>query len=265
MLCQDIRSTLLGWFGDGLECHQRSSDSLVVVLPFTKPNGDAIELGVRSEKSSWFISDLGDTHESLYLAGIDIREESDRRDEFVSILSDHGITDVGNELSFISKKDLAEDVFDFASAINSILALQLTISTKPPLRDFSSVVAKFLAEQKASFEIPVDKTPGKAGSWKFNFSLNHVHPETMVKTLTASNSTLAMKSAQTSVFEVSDVREIRKEFSAVMILDDEGERRDLWKPHIMRIFDGYEVPAIPFNRGREQLMSLVEKYSLGKH
>jgi len=235
-------------------------------LPFTKPNGDAIELGVRStDKSNWFISDLGDTHETLYLAGIDIREESDRRDEFAQILSDHSITDVGNELSLMSKGDLAEDIFDFASALNSILALQLTISTKAPSRDFSSVVAKFLAEQKASFEIPVEKTPGKSGSWKFNFSLNHLHPETMVKTVTAQTTTAALRQAQTSVFEVGDVREVRHEFAAVVVLDDEGERRSIWKPHIMRVFEGYKIPAIPFNAGKDQLLSLVEKYSLREH
>jgi len=266
MHCEDFRSTLLGWFGEAVECRQESPDSLIVGLPIARPNGDFIELGIKTiDSSSWRISDLGETHESLYLAGFDVLDDLDKRGEFSQIITDHLISDAGNELSRVSNGDLVEDIFDFISAINSALALQLTVPTSLPYRDFSSVVAKFLAEQSASFEIPTESVPGKSGSWRFNFSLNHVHPETLVKTITASNSTHAMRQAQSTVFEVGDIREVRSDLAAVVIIDDEGERKDFWKQSVMRVFRGYDIPAIAFNGGREQLLSLAQRYSNGKH
>jgi hypothetical protein len=266
MRCEDFRSTLLSWFGAAVECHQESPESLIVTLPIARPNGDFIELGIKTiDPSSWRISDLGDTYESLYLGGVDLFDESDKRDEFNQIVADHGLSDQGNELSRVSKGDLAENIFDFVSAINSVLALQLTVSTKLPSRDFSSVVAKFLAEQHASFEIPTDKIPGKSGSWKFNFSLNHLHPETLVKTITASNSTNAMKQTQSTVFEVSDIREVRSSLDALVIIDDEGDRKDFWKQSALRVFRQYDIPVIAFNAERDRLLTLTAKYSLGEH
>ncbi len=261
MECTELKAAIVNWFGEELECHGRAN-SFTTVLPLLKPNGDSIELGIRVlDDSSWRISDLGHTRETLYLGGVDLNEESDRSDEFQRLVSNQGLTDRDDELScVVSRGDIPGDLFNFVSALQSLLALQFTIKTKQPTRDFASIVAKFLAEQRASFEIPIEPVEGLTGSWKFNFELNRVAPATFVKTLTATSTTQAMRSTEQSVFEIRDVREVQPKCRTAVILDDEGQRDSLWKPRMKRVFGGYHIPVMGFIAQREQLLELAREY-----
>jgi hypothetical protein len=245
-----------------IEIASTSLDSLVATLPLLKPNGDVIEVGIQSTGSNGFrLSDLGETYATLYLAGVDLLEEYVRGEEFRQVVIAHKITDSEKELSVeTSSGQLVERLFDFVHAIQSMLALQLTVKPQQEKRDFSAIVARFLAEQGASFEIP-ERVDGKTGRWKFNFILNHVREETLVKALTATSRAQALRSAEQSMFEIRDVKEIR-ETDAVVIADDEGFRREYWSPATVRIFEGYDVPVFGFQGQKEKLSELAAKYRL---
>jgi hypothetical protein len=262
MDCDELRTSVLEWFGSEMECRSTGPGSMVMTMPILKPNGDPIELGFeRLGERSWTISDLGETYSTLFLAGVELNDEYVRADEFRRVLTDHGISDLGEELVIETSSDsLIETVFDFLQAVQSMLALQLTIKPKQPSRDFAAVVAKFLAEQQASFEIPALPIEGKTGPWRFNFSLNHVQKETLVKAITAASKPGALHQAEQSVFEIRDVQEIRNS-DAVVITDDEGDRSELWTPRVLRLFTGYGIPVIPFEAGRNDLMKLAQKYA----
>jgi hypothetical protein len=262
MDCAELKSSLLGWIGQEIECRLSGEDCLTVVLPLFKPNGDAIEIGIDLAGASAKLSDLGETYATLYLAGVDLFEEYVRAAEFKQVISSHRIlNDEEHQELFLetSIEDLAVTIFDFAHAIQSILALQLTVQPRHPKRDFASVVAKFLAEQHASFEIPAEHINGKTGKWKFNFVLNHVHEETLVKALTARTKAEALRVAEQSVFEIGDVRSMR-EVRAVVIADDEGGRQEFWQPRVMKVFDGYNVPMYPFVGNRQELLQFARRY-----
>jgi len=253
---------MLRWIGGEIECRSSGEDCLTAVLPLFKPNGDAIEIGIDLGQAPVKLSDLGDTYATLYLAGVDLFEEYVRAAEFKQVISSHRIIDDEDHQELFvetSAEDLAASVFDFAHAIQSILALQLTVQPRHPKRDFASVVAKFLAEQRASFEVPSEHINGRTGKWKFNFILNHVHEETLVKTLTARTKAEALRAAEQSVFEIVDVRYVR-EVPAVVIADDEGVRREFWEPRVMKVFDGYKVPMYPFVGNRHDLLRLAGRY-----
>ena len=141
-----------------------------------------------------------------------------------------------------------------------MLALQLTVRPKQAKRDFPSIVAKFLAEQRTSFEV-AEGIDGKTGRWKFQFILNHVKQETLVKALTVTSKSQALRYAEESVFEIRDVKEVR-ETDAVVIADDEGYRREYWQPSVLRIFSGYEIPLFSFQGDRDKLTQLALKYRL---
>jgi len=262
MNCEDLKSSMLRWFGEELECHSNGRDSLTATLPILKPNGDPIEIGIESAGAQqWRLSDLGETYSTLYLAGVDLFEEYVRAEEFRQIVAAHRIKDSEKELSVeASSGDLVGSVFDFVHAIQSMLALQLTVKPKLEGRDFPSMVAKFLAEHGASFEIPSEHVDGKTGRWKFNFIFNHVLPPTLVKALSVTSKNQALKFAEQSVFEIRDVQEV-KSTEAVVIADDEGSRAAFWQPQVLRIFDGYEIPVYPFTAKREELARLARRYS----
>jgi hypothetical protein len=232
MDCAELKSSVLQWIDQEIECRSSGEGCLTVTLPLFKPNGDAIEIGIDLGGTHVKLSDLGDTYATLYLAGVDLFEEYVRAAEFKQVVSSHRIVNDEDHQELLvetSAGDLAATMFDFAHAIQSILALQLTVQPRHPKRDFASVVAKFLAEQRASFEIPAEHIEGRTGRWKFNFVLNHTHEETLVKALTARDKTEALRAAELSVFEIGDVKSLR-EVKGVVIADDEGGREGFWQP-----------------------------------
>jgi len=264
MNCEELKDAVIRWFGTEIECHSSGDNSLIATLPILKPNGDPIEIGIEPlEGRRWRLSDLGDTHSTLYLADVDLFEEYVRAQEFRQIVDAHRIEETGEELSVKTSSDeLVSEMFDFVHAIQSMLALQLTVKPRTPERDFASVVSKFFAEQHASFDIPTEHVEGKTGRWKFNFILNQVREETLVKAISATTRTQALKLAEENVFEIRDVREIRPDVETAVIADDSGSRRAFWQPRVLRIFDGYSIPVFSFESKRSELEQLALKYSL---
>ncbi|MGD1090376.1 MAG: DUF1828 domain-containing protein [Bryobacteraceae bacterium] len=256
---------MLRWIDKEIECRPSANDCLTATLPILKPNGDAIEIGIEPAGAGrWKLSDLGETYATLYLAGVDLFEEYVRAAEFKQIISSHRITNNEDQQELMvetSSGELVGVMFDFVHAIQSMLALQLTVQPRHPKRDFASVVAKFLAEQHASFEVPAEYVNGRTGKWRFNFILNHVSEETLVKALTARNKNEALRSAEQSVFEIGDVRGLRK-VQAVVIADDEDGRQAFWQPQVMKVFDGYNVPVYPFVGNRQELMQFASRYAV---
>ena len=247
MNCTTLKSSVLDWIGQEIECRPSGDGCLSVALPILKPNGDAIEIGLEQiDNHTWKLSDLGETYAVLYLAGVDLYEEYVRAEEFRQIKLSHQVDDDEQELSVITHSgELVEGIFDFAHALQSMLALQFTLQSRQPRRDFASIVAKFLAEKQASFDIPNEYISGKGGKWKFNFVLNHIHEETLVKAITGTTKAQVMRLAEASIFEISDVQQVRST-SAIVIADDEGSRKALWEPRVRRLFDEYKIPMYPF-------------------
>lgn len=262
MECTELKSSIVNWLGTEIECHEEGQGFLTAVLPIYQPNGDAIEVGIQPlPQDTWRLSDLGIAHETLYLAGIDLSDEdSERADEFHQTIKDYGLTTSGSEIIVVGSGDLGERLFDFVSALQSVFALQVTIKPKLPARDFASIVAKFLAEEKASFTIPPGPIEGKTGKWRFNFSLNR-GDEALVKALTATTPASAMITSKQGVFEMRDVREVQPKRRFIAIVDDEGERENLWKEKVLRVFSGYDIPVIPFKAGRERLVELAHHHA----
>jgi hypothetical protein len=262
MNCEDLKASVLRWMGREIDCHSTEKDALAAVLPILKPNGDAIEIGISPLGSDrWKLSDLGDTHATLYLAGVELNDEYVRAEEFRQILSAHRIGDDQHELFLESSTDdMVERMFELAHAMQMALALQFTIKPKQINRDFASVVAKFLAERRASFEIPADPIEGKSGKWKFNFILNHVRSELLIKALSASSRDRAMHAAKESVFEINDVKAIR-DAGAIVVADDEGPRQAFWHPRILRVFEDNRIPVYSFLANQQELSKVAQDYA----
>jgi Domain of unknown function DUF1828 len=261
MNCEELKSSVLQWFGQEIECSVSGPESLILTLPLLKPNGDPVELGIASEGNRWIVSDFGDTHSALELAGVDLNEELVRAQEFKQIIRAHRIEETSDEMTIkVSRSDLVERVFDFAQAIQSMLALQLTVKPKSMRRDFPVIVAKFLADRRTSFEIPPELILGRTGRWKFNFVLNHVHEETLVKAVSASSGRHALKLAEESVFEIKDVIAIR-ETKAIVIVDDEKQRQFYWGQEAKRVFEGYDVKMFSFIENQRDLEQFALQYA----
>jgi hypothetical protein len=264
MNCEELKGSLLGWFGSEIECQSSANGSLIATLPLLRVNGDAIEIGVSPlPEGRWRMSDLGQTHEMFFLADLDLREDYVRAEEFNQIIISHGLKDAEQEISSeIAAEQLADQIFDFAHALQAISGLQFTAKPRTVARDFNTVVALFFAEQRASIEIPSEPIPGLGGSWKFDFALNHVSRETLVKTISTVGKNLIVTLAEKATFEIGDVKKLR-DSDAVVIGDDYGkERQSLWRPDVLRLFKEYQVPFYAFEHDNDALTELAQKYSI---
>jgi hypothetical protein len=267
MNCNELRTRVLGWFGSEIECQPSGEDSLIATFPLLRLNGDAIEIGIESaENGRWRLSDLGETHSSFYLAGLDFYEHYVRADEFKQVISAHHIRDAEQELSVeVARDDLAGGIFDFLHALQTMSGLQFTAKPREEERDFALVVAKFFGEQRASFEVPERYIEGISGNrWKFQFVLNHTRAETLVRTISTKSKTGVLGLAEKATFEIGDVKNLRS-VDAVVIGDDLGsERKSVWLPNVVAIFDKYQIPFYSFERNNDMLVELAQKYALPK-
>lgn len=260
MTCEELKSTLVGWMSGELDCEGRGDNRFVLTLPLLKPNGDSIDLGVERLPDRWRISDLGQTHATLFLNGVDL--VGNRGVEFRDIQRSFGIVERGRELLLESAiPEVAAAVFEFVHAIQSMLALQLTVTPLVQRRDFEEIVKGFFVKQRTIFEVPAEGVEGKTGRWPFALILNHVptRQPVLVKTLSANDRKTALKTAKETVFEVSDIRQLR-ETSATVIADDEGRREKLWDADMLRVFDGYDIPVYAYQRDRSALLGLAERH-----
>ena len=259
MTCHELKTTLASWMHKELECEDRGKDRFVLTLPLLKPNGDSIDLGLERLSDRWRISDMGNTHATLFLSGVDLAGV--RGVEFKEIKQSFKIVESGRELLVESApSQVGGAVFEFVHAIQSILSLQLTVAHRPVKRDFPAVVARFFAEHRTSFEVPARGVQGKTGIQPFNFVLNHNQPPTLVKALSAGDRRAADSAAKLTVFEVGDVRLLRGPTKAAVIADDEGRRAKLWDADLLRVFDGYDIPVYRFLNDNAKLTELAESY-----
>jgi hypothetical protein len=265
MNCNELKSTILQWFGSEIECHSNGDESLVATFPVLRLNGDAIEIGIsRSESGGWHLSDLGETHSMFFLADLDFHDDYARAEELNQIIVSHRLKNVNQEISAdVSSDDLGDSVFDFLHALQSMSGLQFTAKPRKETRDFNTLVAIFFAEHGASIEIPTEPIEGIAGKWKFDFSLNHVRKGTLLKTISTVGKNLVTPLAERATFEIGDVKKFTPDSSAVVIGDDHGKEREaLWRSDVLRIFREYDVPFFAFERDNDALVQLAERYSI---
>ncbi len=263
MDCQQLKGLLLNWFGSEIECRSGDNESLIASFPILRINGDAIEIGISpSGNGLWRLSDLGETREMFFLADLDFHDDYVRAEEFNQIVVAHRLSS-GEEISTEAPaEELPSKIFDFIHALQSMSGLQFTSKPRKAMRDFNLVVAIFFGEQRTSIEVPSEPIEGLAGRWKFDFSLNHVAEETLIKTISTVGSNQIVGLAERATFEIGDIRELRQNINGVVIGDDHGKEREiLWRPDVLRLFDKYNIPFYAFERDNDSLVALAQKYA----
>jgi hypothetical protein len=65
---------------------------------------------------------------------------------------------------------------------------------------------------------------GLGGRWKFDFSLNHVAKETLIKTISTVGKNLIVGLTEKATFEIEDIKKLRSDAAAVVIGDDHRKR-----------------------------------------
>jgi len=261
MDCEELKSSVLHWFDSELECRPSEGGSVVATFPVLRVNGDAIDIGISPAGNGRSrLSDMGETHETFFLADLDFHDEYERAAEFKQIITAHELTDVDKEISIeVPNEELTDRIFDFLHALQSISGLQYTAKPRKVERQFNLIVAMFFAEQHAAITIPTEPVQGIGGSWKFDFALNHTN-ETLIKTISVTD--YAMGPSERAIFEINDVKNLRPETLGVTIVDDYKERATLWTPDMRRLFAEYKVPVYEFEANNDALVEFAQKHQV---
>src|ERR1700691_2695864 len=141
MNCEELKSSVLGWLGSEIECRPSGGGSLIATFPVLRLNGDAIEIGISpAGDNRWRLSDLGETHSMFFLADLDFHNDYVRSEELNQILIAHRLSNDDQEISTeVTSEDLADKVFDFLHALQSMSGLQYTAKPRKETRDFNTV------------------------------------------------------------------------------------------------------------------------------
>lgn len=264
MNCDELKSSILNWFGSEIECQPKGENSVIASFPVLRLNGDAIEIGISPvEGGGWVLSDLGETHSMFFLADLDFHQDYVRAEEFKQMMVAHQLTGVDQEIILrASENELPDRIFEFLHALQSMSGLQFTAKPRKEARDFNTVVALFFAEQRADITIPTEPMEGLGGSWKFDFSLNHSPEPTFIKTISTIGKNQIVPLSERALFEIGDVSKVRS-FDGIVIGDDHGrERSALWTAPVLRLFEEYKVPFYAFEKNQDDLVQLAQRHQI---
>ena len=143
--CRSVVDSLLQYLTSGFECFEE--DGLYwLVTPYSLPDGDLLELGVRDDGDTVTVSDFGETARFLAVNGYDPTKTERGALVLSHIISRTAIEPLLPEVrKTVPREQLSEAVFD---VITACLALADTIYLSRAYQptDFLDEVAHFLAE-----------------------------------------------------------------------------------------------------------------------
>lgn len=193
----------------------------VINTPFIGMFNDSIDIFVKKEGDTIFLSDDGETLSGLAEMGINVFRSPKRKDWFYSILQTYGLKLENNELyTTATVASFPQAKHNILSAIIGIADLELT-GSKNIVSMFQEEVKKYFDDLELIYS-PGFISRGSSGlESTFDFQIAGRTQETIIKTFNSLN----MNNLPSFLFGWDDVRPIReaitgKHLVAVAIVDD---------------------------------------------
>jgi hypothetical protein len=141
--CDRIKTALSETMQQGISCVPAGDDRLLITLPLLFSDGDAVELLVEERDGQVSLSDNGEVHSRLSLAGVDIT--SDRvADLTMQTIKGYGVGQEDGELFLTGpSQHLGRLLLDMGSAVVAMDALEVLRSEQGP-RSFPVELVDFL-------------------------------------------------------------------------------------------------------------------------
>lgn len=233
-----------------------TEDGCHIVTPFTRPDGEAIEITVRKVPDGLSrISDEFATLDYLFLNGLNVESNRNMEDEALRLARLHGVEFYNSELFVETNNgDAAEALSKLLNAIEAITYLVYRRSHRS-YRSFTNEVELFLLENEVKFNSEYT-LPGK--------TITHVVPlyvNSNTNTVLWPLSATAVNSIRHRVKEVAfvarDIRDIDPTVKFDAILDDRKEiNRKVWAKDVMAILEAHMDNTLHWE-DRQHLLSTV--------
>jgi len=257
MKCEQIVRRYLEWLGNSFETLRTEEDECVIATPYLDPNGDCIEITVRSNGSTGFVlSDNGQANELLFMYGIDLaRTRSVRRQLILKrCLEDNQVywTDSEITIKVEAEEELGPALHRLVSAITSLMGLAHHAVPFTP-RTFKEKVGEYLRENRITFQSDIE-IPGRIKNHRFDYLVEY-QQTILIRTLSTVTGSYARTLAVEAMFSCIDIRKSEQfpQFLATAVVNDED---NIWGGEPLRILQEYLDKTIFWSR-REELLRLI--------
>ena len=236
--CEIISATI----GSLFECEEMNG-LIQVRTPFMYPDGDSIDLYLKTEGSTYTLSDLGETLRWLWM-----HQLSSKRTQRQERMIQNAIADAGVEHF---KGMLQVRLSDLSAISEAVITLgQAAIRVADVWLTFRSRTAETITEEVADFlgtrNLPYEQGArilGRSGKpWRVDFHIRHPHRSSLVKILSTGSRAAAKQVTDSAVAQWYDLSFLgvgREPLKFVSLIDDSS---DVWTSEdIRRVQDLSEV------------------------
>lgn len=255
--CLSVVDAYLNHLKGEFAVESRDGDCIIVV-PFYRPDGAAIEIAVRENQAGGLrLTDECSTIDYLFINGLDIGRSEDLTQAATRIANRHGVSLEHSELVVDATPESMAEALD--KLISSITAVTYLIYRRVHRvsTTFTEEVELYLVENRTQF---------KARYALRGETIEHVVPiyiNSRINFAITPLSVSMLSSARHKVKELGymsvDVRAVREEVRFGAVLDDrKPSQRDIWMDPDIQSILSKRMDRIIFWESRQELLRLSE-------
>ncbi len=217
-VCETLINSYLVTLKQDFDCHAEG-EFMVLTTPYSYPDGDTIELFIKSEGDKIKISDLGETIRRLALLDLDITKGKSRRALFAHIINSTGVSSKRGALYAVcTPPEVGERIIDLLDAVRQTSSLVFSLRSYPA-KTFRDDVEAFLRARRFEPELNYSIEGDSGRSWKVHFYLNS-RRNILIKALSATTKGGADYQVLATYAAYNDIKLRYKEMNRVAVLDD---------------------------------------------
>ena len=235
-VCEGLVAKYLERLSDDFESVP-SSNGCFVVTPFTRPDGEAIEVEVEVLHSDAVrLSDMGDTLGYLYVNGLALSRST--LDYAKGIAMTHGVSLQRTALNIEAESSEIGDALH--ALIQSALEVTFLIQRRRPSNrvTFDNEVESFIIYSGVTYDTGYEIN-GLHEKHTYKFHINSGR-NLLVQPIAASTESAAHTWAERWAYRFSDILGMSADWRPVAVLDDRSDRA-IWTPHALAPIHEYAI------------------------
>ena len=236
--CDEVVNSYMQTLSNGIKVIP-SDSGCFVVTPFTKPDGEGIELELETlPNGNILINDMGDTLGYLFVNGLTLSKSVMDKASFISKC--HGVFIESEILSIETKpEDAGKALHELIQAVIGVTDLiQLRRSTTSRRIKFDNEVAAFVIRSGVTYDADY-QVKGTREKHNFRFHINSDR-NLLIQPLTASTESAALKLAERWAYHFQDTVQAEENWYPVAVLDDHNGA-EIWTPHALGPIQEYAI------------------------
>lgn len=252
--CSEIVKQYVSWIESQFDIiNDANNDACIISTPYQTEDGDHIDIKIIKHGNSFYLSDLGETTDTLYLKGIDLTTKG-RKEIIDLVMSDFQAEMINGEITMSATTDnLAWSIQKLIQTIKSVNYLVYTGRIKTP-KTFRDEVLNYLKENHVVFQRDYI-IKGKISEHPFDLYIQKKYP-VVFRTLSTTSQAYARTLSIQFLYSIIDIRETKANIKTHPFVDDREENQAIWVGEPINILESY-TDAVVYWSKREKALELI--------